>query len=343
MTLQVLLKTGIRGNNFMRAITFKQPGAVDALQEIDAPKPRPEKGQLLIKVHTAAVNRTDIMRRESTDQEPPYPILGVEVAGEVIENKSEDSKFTPGARVCGLVNLGGYAEYAVMPADRAILLPDSLDYVAAAGISEVFLTAYQTLYWLGKLQEHETVLIHAGASGVGTAAIQLAKRLSKAKVIVTAGSTEKLAFCQELGADELINYKTQDFEKEVQKITNGRGVDVILDFIGASYWQKNLASIAVDGRWVLIGMLGGTIVPEIDLGILISKRVQLIGTLLTPRSDSYKAQLTQEFMDNVGPYLADGQVKPIIDSTFPLDQVKEAHEYMEANKNIGKIILTIQS
>ncbi len=230
-----------------------------------------------------------------------------------------------------------------MPADRAILLPDSLDYVAAAGISEVFLTAYQTLYWLGKLQEHETVLIHAGASGVGTAAIQLAKRLSKAKVIVTAGSTEKLAFCQELGADELINYKTQDFEKEVQKITNGRGVDVILDFIGASYWQKNLASIAVDGRWVLIGMLGGTIVPEIDLGILISKRVQLIGTLLTPRSDSYKAQLTQEFMDNVGPYLADGQVKPIIDSTFPLEQVKEAHEYMEANKNIGKIILTIQS
>lgn len=327
----------------MRAITFKQPGAVDVLQEIDAPKPRPEKGQLLIKVHTAAVNRTDIMRRESTDQEPPYPILGVEVAGEVIENKNEDSKFTPGARVCGLVNLGGYAEYAVMPADRAILLPDSLDYVAAAGISEVFLTAYQTLYWLGKLQEHETVLIHAGASGVGTAAIQLAKRLSKAKVIVTAGSTEKLAFCQELGADELINYKTQDFEKEVQKITNGRGVDVILDFIGASYWQKNLASIAVDGRWVLIGMLGGTIVPEIDLGILISKRVQLIGTLLTPRSDSYKAQLTQEFMDNVGPYLADGQVKPIIDSTFPLEQVKEAHEYMEANKNIGKIILTIQS
>lgn len=327
----------------MRAITFKQPGAVDVLQEIDAPKPHPEKGQLLIKVHTAAVNRTDIMRRESTDQEPPYPILGVEVAGEVIENKSEDSKFTPGTRVCGLVNLGGYTEYAVMPADRAILLPDSLDYVAAAGISEVFLTAYQTLYWLGKLQEHETVLIHAGASGVGTAAIQLAKRLSKAKVIVTAGSTEKLAFCQELGADELINYKTQDFEKEVQKITNGRGVDVILDFIGASYWQKNLASIAVDGRWVLIGMLGGTIVPEIDLGILISKRVQLIGTLLTPRSDSYKAQLTQEFMDNVGPYLADGQVKPIIDSTFPLDQVKEAHEYMEANKNIGKIILTIQS
>ena len=313
------------------------------LQEIDAPKPRPEKGQLLIKVHTAAVNRTDIMRREATAQQPPYPILGVEVAGEVIENLSEESRFKPGTRVCGLVNLGGYAEYAVMPADRAILLPDSFDYVAAAGISEVFLTAYQTLYWLGKLQEKETVLIHAGASGVGTAAIQLAKQLSNATVIVTAGSSEKLAFCQELGADELINYKTQDFEKEVQKITNGRGVDVILDFIGASYWQKNLASVATDGRWVLIGMLGGTTVSEMDLGILITKRVQLIGTLLTPRSDTYKAQLTKEFIAKAMPLLADGRVKPIIDCTFPLEKVKEAHEYMEANKNIGKIILTIHS
>ena len=327
----------------MRAITFKHPGSAEVLQEINAEKPTPDKGQLLIKVHTAAINRTDIMRRESTTQQPPFPILGVEVAGEVVENLSDDPNFTPGTRVCGLVNLGGYAEYAVMPADRAILLPDSLDYVNAAGISEVFLTAYQTLYWLGKLQEGETVLIHAGASGVGTAAIQLAKQLSKAKVIVTAGSEEKLAFCKSLGADEQINYKTHNFQTEVKKITKGKGVDVILDFIGASYWTKNLASIAVDGRWVLIGMLGGTIVPEVNLGTLITKRVQLIGTLLTPRSDHYKAKLTQEFMQNVGDYLADERIKPIIDRTFTLDEVKEAHEYMEANKNIGKIILTIPS
>ncbi|MEY8446277.1 NAD(P)H-quinone oxidoreductase [Enterococcus ratti] len=327
----------------MRAITIKHPGSAEVLQEINALKPKPEKGQLLIKVHAAAINRTDIMRRQATAQQPPYPILGVEVAGEVVESPCSEDHFIPGTRVCGLVNLGGYAEYAVMPADRAILLPDSLDYIEAAGLSEVFLTAYQTLYWLGKLQEGETVLIHAGASGVGTAAIQLAKQLSKAKVIVTAGSEEKLTFCQKLGADELINYKTQNFQEEVARITNGIGVNVILDFIGASYWEKNLASIAVDGRWVLIGMLGGTILPTMNLETLITKRIQLIGTLLTPRSDRYKAMLTQEFMKVVGPYLAKKQVKPIIDRTFSLDEVKKAHEYMEANKNIGKIILTLSS
>ncbi|WP_165003821.1 MULTISPECIES: NAD(P)H-quinone oxidoreductase [unclassified Enterococcus] len=325
----------------MRAISIKHPGSAEVLEEIEAPIPEPKQDELLIKVHTAAVNRTDIMRRESPSLKPPYPILGVEVAGEVIENPSNDPRFSPGTRVYGLVNLGGYAEYAVMPADRAILLPDSLDYVSAAGISEVFLTAYQTLYWLGDLQKEETVLIHAGASGVGTAAIQLAKQLSDARIIVTAGSEEKLAFCKELGADELINYKTQVFSEEVRKLTNGQGVNVILDFIGASYWEKNLASIAVDGRWVLIGMLGGTIVSKMDLGALINKRIQLTGTLLTPRSDAYKAKLTQEFMAIVGPYLENGQVRPIIDRTFSFEEARQAHEYMEANKNIGKIILTM--
>ncbi|THE09402.1 NAD(P)H-quinone oxidoreductase [Enterococcus hirae] len=325
----------------MRAISIKHPGSAEVLEEINVPVPVPQKGELLIKVHTAAVNRTDIMRRENQELQPPYPILGVEVAGEVIENASGRSEFSKGTRVYGLVNLGGYAEYAVMPADRAILLPESVDYIAAAGIAEVFLTAYQTLYWLGNLQKEETVLIHAGASGVGTSAIQLAKQLSQAKVIVTAGSEEKLAFCKELGADEGINYKTQDFAKEIQRITEGQGVDVILDFVGASYWEKNLASIAVDGRWVLIGLLGGTIVEKVDISLLLQKRIQLIGTLLTPRSDEYKANLTQEFMREVDPYFESNKVRPIIDRTFPFEKAKEAQEYMEANKNIGKIILTI--
>ncbi|OTP10092.1 NAD(P)H quinone oxidoreductase [Enterococcus sp. 10A9_DIV0425] len=325
----------------MRAISIKHPGSAEVLEEINVPVPVPQKGELLIKVHTAAVNRTDIMRRENQELQPPYPILGVEVAGEVIENASGRSEFSKGTRVYGLVNLGGYAEYAVMPADRAILLPESVDYIAAAGIAEVFLTAYQTLYWLGNLQKEETVLIHAGASGVGTSAIQLAKQLSQAKVIVTAGSEEKLAFCKELGADEGINYKTQDFAKEIQRITEGQGVDVILDFVGASYWEKNLASIAVDGRWILIGLLSGTIVEKVDISLLLQKRIQLIGTLLTPRSDEYKANLTQEFMREVDPYFESNKVRPIIDRTFPFEKAKEAQEYMEANKNIGKIILTI--
>ena len=325
----------------MRAISMKKPGSADVLTEIDVPRPVPKAGELLLKVHTAAVNRTDIMRRENTALQAPYPILGVEVAGEVIENASDHSEFSIGTRVYGLVNLGGYAEYAVIPADRAIILPDSLDYVSAAGIAEVFLTAYQTLYWLGKLQKSETVLIHAGASGVGTAAIQLAKQHSQARVIVTASSTEKLDFCKKLGADEVINYKTQDFAEEVRKLTNGNGVDVLLDFIGASYWEKNLASIAIDGRWVLIGTLGGTTVESLDLRVLLQKRIQLIGTLLTPRSDEYKARLTQEFMETIDPYFETGAIRPIIDRTFPLAEAKEAHEYMEANKNVGKIILTV--
>ncbi|PTO35106.1 NAD(P)H-quinone oxidoreductase [Enterococcus mundtii] len=325
----------------MRGISMKHPGSADVLTEVDVPRPIPKAGELLLKVHTAAVNRTDIMRRENTALQAPYPILGVEVAGEVIENASDRSEFSTGTRVYGLVNLGGYAEYAVIPADRAIILPDSLDYVSAAGIAEVFLTAYQTLYWLGKLQKNETVLIHAGASGVGTAAIQLAKHHSQVRVIVTAGSAEKLTFCQELGADEVINYKTQDFAEEVKKMTDGNGVDVILDFVGASYWEKNLASIATDGRWVLIGTLGGTSVESLDLRVLLQKRIQLIGTLLTPRSDEYKAKLTQEFMQEIDPYFESGVIRPIIDRTFPLSEAKEAHEYMEANKNVGKIILTV--
>lgn len=239
----------------------------------------------------------------------------------------------------GLVNGGGYAEYAVMPANRALKIPDNLSFEEAAAIPEVFLTAYQTLYWIGKLKRHETVLIHAGASGVGTAAIQLAKQVSDAKVIVTAGSKEKLEFCKQLGADTLINYKEQSFDEEVLQATDGEGVDVILDFIGASYWEKNLASIKKAGRWVLIGVLGGGVVEKVNLMELMAKYVQLSGTLLTPRSDEYKADLTKEFAEVVMPHLERGNIKPIIDTVFPIEEVATAHNYMEENRNIGKIIL----
>lgn len=185
-------------------------------------------------------------------------------------------------------------------------------------------------------------MIHAGASGVGTAAIQLAKQLADATVIVTAGSEKKLAFCKELGADVLINYKDQSFDEEVRKATNGKGADVILDFIGADYWKKNAASIAQEGRWVLIGILGGNIVPEVNLLELMAKCVQLTGTLLTPRSDAYKARLTKEFMDRVMPLMDQGKIRPVVDKVFPYEQVKDAHEYMEQNKNIGKILLSFQ-
>jgi tumor protein p53-inducible protein 3 len=325
----------------MKGVIVKKAGGPNQLELVDLPIPQPGEGELLIRVHAAGVNRTDILTREGKMGYATNPILGVEIAGTVVQINGESS-FSVGDRVMGLVNGGGYAEYAVMPADRAMKIPESLSFEEAAAIPEVFLTAYQTLFWIGKLQKQETVLIHAGASGVGTAAIQLAKKLCDAKIIVTAGSKRKLDFCQELGADVLINYKEQSFDEEVLKATNGRGVDLILDFIGADYWEKNLASIKVEGRWVLIGILGGSELEKINLFTLMSKCIQLTGTLLTPRSDEYKALLTQDFAEIVTPYLERGEIRPIIDTTFPIEMVGKAHTYMEENRNVGKIILRVK-
>lgn len=325
----------------MKGVIVNNPGGPEQLEITDLPSPQPQAGELLIEVHAAAVNRTDIVMREGKAGYATNPILGVEVAGTVIEVNGE-STFKVGDRVMGLINGGGYAEYAVMPMDRAIPIPDSFSFAEAAAIPEVFLTAYQTLYWIGKLQQGETVLVHAGASGVGTAAIQLAKQISKATVIVTAGSAKKLDFCRELGADVLINYKEQSFDEEVLRATNGQGADVILDFVGADYWAKNLASIKKEGRWVLIGVLGGVKVEQMNLFALMSKCVQLTGTLLTPRSDEYKAGLTQDFAANVLAYFDNSIIKPIIDTIFPLEKVSDAHIHMEENRNTGKIILQVR-
>lgn len=327
----------------MRAVSIKKPGNSEQLEIREHTMPKIKEGDLLVHVKASAINRTDIMTRENKQLAEPYPILGVEVAGVVVENsRSSDNRLAPGTRVAGLVNHGGYAEYVAMPSNRAILIPDNMSFEAAAAIPEVFLTAYQTLYWLGELKSDETVLIHAGASGVGTAAIQLAKKMTKAQVIVTAGSNEKLELCKALGADKLINYKEEAFDQIVLDYTAQKGVDLILDFIGASYWEKNLTSLKVDGRWILIGVLGGTVVEKINLGKLLQKRITLKGTLLTPRSDDYKAQLTNEFIEKVMPYFEKELIKPIVDSVFSLRDVAKAHRYMEDNKNCGKIILKIE-
>lgn len=324
----------------MKGIIVRKPGGPEQLQIADLVVPDIKEDELLVKVHAAAVNRTDIMTREGRATYANNPILGVEVAG-TVEKISGSGPYQIGDRVMGLVNGGGYAEYAVIPTNRAIRIPDSYTFNEAAAIPEVFLTAYQTLYWIGNLKQNETVLIHAGASGVGSAAIQLAKQISNAKIIVTAGSVKKLEFCRQLGADYLINYKEQAFEEEVIKITDGEGVDIILDFIGASYWEKNLTSIKKGGRWVLIGVLGGNRIEKLNIMDLMTKYVQLYGTLLTPRSDQYKEDLTKEFAEVVIPYLDRGQIRPVVDTVFALKEVAKAHEYMEKNQNVGKIILQI--
>jgi len=327
----------------MKAWTVKQPGGREQLTIKNFDKPKPADGEILVKVESVGLNRLDILTRENTYIGETKPILGVEVSGSVVENNSDNSHLEPGTKVIGLVNEGGYSEYAIIPADRTLILPDELSFEEGAAIPEVFLTAYQTMYWIGGLRDSETILIHAGGSGVGTAAIQMARKISNANIIVTAGSKEKLDFCRELGANVTINYKKERFDDIIEKETNGKGVDVILDFIGADYWNMNLNSAAVDARWVLISTLGGSEIESVSLTPLLQKRIQLTGTLLTPRSNEYKAELTQEFQEKIMPYFKEKEINSIIHKTFSFEDLPDAHEEMELNKNIGKIILNINN
>lgn len=326
----------------MKAWTIKQPGGRDQLIIKDQPLPTPTKDEVLVKVDSTAINRTDIMTREDSSLKAPYPILGVEISGIVEKEAPNYPELKRGTRVAGLVNRGGYAEYAVMPANRAIVVPDSMSLIDAAAIPEVFLTAYQTMFWLGELKPQETILIHAAGSGVGTAAIQLASRkITDANIIATAGSKHKLEMAKALGAQHTINYKKEDFAKKVLDYTNGHGADVILDFVGASYWEQNLKSVAIDGRWILIGTLGGAEVEKISISDLMKKRLSLKGTLLTPRSDDYKAKLTQEFSKRIIPFFEEDIIQPIIHSVLSFEDLPEAHRQMEASENTGKIIIQI--
>lgn len=321
----------------MKRIEKEKKGILQLSKE--EPIPTPSNDELLVKVYAAAVNRTDCLAVETGQLPQGNPILGVEVAGEIVKSVHPD--FPVGKRVMGLVNGGGYAEYVCMKVANAMPLPENLSFVEGAAIPEVFLTAYQTLFWLGKLQDTESVLIHAGGSGVGTAAIQLAKQLTQTTIFVTAGQQKKLEICQQLGADVRINYHQESFSEVILERTNGKGVHLILDFIGASYWHQNIASIALEGRLILIGILGGAIVDQVNLMDIMHKRMTIKGTLLTPRSDAYKAALTKEFMEQTAPLFMNGRLKPFVDSVFPLEQATEAQNYMKANKNTGKIILTL--
>jgi len=326
----------------MKAWTIKAPGGIDQLVIEDRPIPTPTDDEVLIKVDSTAINRTDILTRENQTLESPYPILGLEVSGIVEKEAPNYPELKAGTRVAGLVNRGGYAEYVAMPANRAMVIPDSMSMIDAAAIPEVFLTAYQTMFWLGELKPQETILVHAAGSGVGTAAIQLASRkITDAHIIATAGTERKLEMARALGADHTINYKKEDFSKKVHEYTDGHGADVILDFVGASYWEKNLKSAAIDGRWVMIGTLGGAEVEKMSVSALMQKRLSLHATLLTPRSDEYKAKLTQEFAKRIIPFFEEDIIQPIVHSILSFEDLPEAHRQMEADENVGKIILQV--
>lgn len=322
----------------MKAIIAQNPGSAGQLLLNQVASPQLKDHELMIEVKATSVNRLDIHHRKSGQGH--FPILGVEAAGIVVK-KGIKAKTPVGSRVMGLTSSGSYAQYTTIPDQLAMDIPDNLSFDQAAGIPEVFLTAYQTLYTIGKLKENESVLIHAGASGVGTAAIQLAKTISNAKVLTTAGSQKKIDDIKKLGADVAVNYKKEDFSEVVKQFTKEEGVSLILDFIGSSYYEKNLQSIATDGRWVLISVLGGSEIPNFNLQDLLVKRISLHGTLLSPRSIEYKAKLVNDFIKATSHLFDSGKIHPIIDKTFSLSDAKKAHDYLEADKNIGKIILRV--
>ena len=326
----------------MKAVLVRQPGGAENLVLGEFPDPEPGPGELLVRVRATALNRADILQRRGLYPPPPgaSPLLGLEAAGEVVALGEGCEGWQVGDRVFALLPGGGYAQYVTVPATMALPIPPNLTFEEAAAIPEAFLTAYQTLFWIGRLEAGEWVLIHAGASGVGTAAIQLA-RDAGARVAVTAGTEPKLEACRTLGAEVAINYKLGPFAPAVREAAGERGVDLILDFVGAPYWEQNLDCLAVDGRLVLIATMGGGVLDRFDLRRIMAKRLQVTGTTLRSRSPAYKAQLTREFAVRVLPKLASGRIRPVIDRVFPWDQVREAHRYMERNLNIGKIVLRV--
>ena len=325
----------------MKAITFDAPGDPEVLYLVDVPDPTPGPEDLLVRVRASALNRADTLQRRGNYPPPPgeSEILGLELAGEVETVGSAVHGFNAGDRVFGLVGGGGYAEKALIHSQMAMRIPDAWSFETAAAVPEVYFTANETLFTLGELTQGETVLIHAGASGVGTAGLQMAKQAG-ARVFITAGSGEKIARCTELGADVGINYKEEDFAERVLALTDKAGVELVQDFIGAAYWERNLRCLKVAGRMVMVGLMGGIKV-EANLNVIMGKRLRIMGSVMRSQPLENKIAITRRFQERWLPLLESGVLKPVIDTSFPLADAAAAHRYMEENRNIGKILLTI--
>ena len=325
----------------MLAIEIAHPGGPEVLRAVDRDVPVPATGEVLIRVQAAGVNRPDILQRLGWYPPPPgaSDIPGLEVAGQVEAIGSGVTRWNVGDLVCALVAGGGYAEYCVAPEPQCLPVPASLDPVRAAALPETFFTVWTNLFQRGRLQTGETVLIHGGTSGIGTTAIQLA-RAAGATVYATAGSHEKCLACERLGAEHAINYQTRDFVQAVNEFTAGRGVNVILDIVGGDYLERNIECLAIDGRLVQIGLLGGA-KAEFNLARLMQKRLTVTGSTLRIRSVEAKGALARELEAHVWPLLESGKVAPVIHDALPLAQASEAHRLLEAGKVIGKLVLTV--
>ncbi|SMF47522.1 putative NAD(P)H quinone oxidoreductase, PIG3 family [Xaviernesmea oryzae] len=326
----------------MRFIDLPSFGAPEVMTVARRPLPAVRPGEILVRVEAAGVNRPDVAQRQGTYPPPKdaSPILGLEISGEVAALGEGVTEFKPGDKVCALANGGGYADYCAAPAGQALPWPKGYDAVKAAALCETFFTVWANLFQMAGLTEGESVLIHGGTSGIGTTAIQLAGAFG-ATVYATAGSQEKCEACEKLGATRGINYRTEDFAEVIKAETGGKGVDVVLDMIGAAYLEKNLNVLAKDGCLSIIAFLGGNVAEKVNLSPIMVKRLTVTGSTMRPRTADEKRAIRDDLLAQVWPLLDEGKVAPVIHSVLPFGEVIEAHRLMETGSHIGKIVLKL--
>ena len=324
----------------MRAVIAPEPGGPEALVVVDLPDPTPGPGEVVLDMAATAINRADTMQRQGFYPPPPgaSDVLGLECSGVISAVGSDVDDWAVGDEVCALLAGGGDAEKVLVPVGQLMPVPSGIDVVHAGALPEVACTVWSNVFMIAGLQRGESLLVHGGGGGIGTFAIQLGHALG-AQVLTTAGSEEKLEVCRSLGADVGINYRDQDFVEEVKKATDGAGVDVILDNMGAKYLSRNVEALATEGRLVVIGMQGGS-KAELDLGVLLRKRGAVIATSLRARPVGEKAAICASVVEHVWPLVADGSVRTLVHTTLPLAEAAEGHRIMEASDHIGKIVLT---
>lgn len=327
----------------MKAIVITKPGGPEVLQVQERSIPICAPGEVLIKAAAAGVNRPDVSQRKGNYPPPPGAspdIPGLEIAGTIVETGADVTRWKVGDKICALVTGGGYAEYCNIPEGQCLPVPGNLTFVEAASLPETFFTVWSNVFDRGRLKAGETLLVHGGSSGIGVAAIQMAKSLGST-IYVTAGTDEKCRFCEDLGAAKAINYRKENFVEVIKQITNGKGVGVILDMVGGDYVQDNLRSLANDGRLVLINMMMGKDV-QVDLSQVMTKRLTITGSTLRSRDTAFKAAIARNLEKTIWPLIASGQIKPVIYKVFPAEEAADAHKLMESSEHIGKIVLSWQ-
>jgi len=325
----------------MRAIEISQPGGPEVLVPVDRPIPEPKSGEVLIKVSAAGVNRPDVFQRQGNYAPPPgaSDLPGLECAGEIVAGDAAAGSFKIGDKVCALLAGGGYAQYCVAPVGQCLPIPTGFSDVQAAGLPETYFTVWSNVFDRGNLSAGETLLVHGGASGIGTTAIQIAAALGHT-VYATAGSDARARVVEDLGAALGINYRTQDYVQEIKRVTCERGVDVILDMVAGEYINRNLECLADDGRAVIIALLGGA-KATINANHVLRRRLTITGSTLRPRPVAFKAKIAHALREKVWPLLESGVIRPVVHASLPLDDAAKAHAMMERGEQIGKIVLTI--